>query len=54
MIPRCAYAEDKEKAGPGSKTVIVLAATNTPWDLDEVRFIIIGRIEHHFDIYSFV
>jgi katanin p60 ATPase-containing subunit A1 len=27
--------EGEEKAGPGSKTVIVLAATNTPWDLDE-------------------
>lgn len=24
-----------EEAGPGRKTVIVLAATNTPWDLDE-------------------
>lgn len=27
--------EGEEAAGPGRKTVIVLAATNTPWDLDE-------------------
>ncbi len=31
--------EDGEsEGGAGKKTVIVLAATNTPWDLDEVFY----------------
>lgn len=33
----CLLDKEEDDAGAGKKTVIVLAATNTPWDLDEVN-----------------